>query len=104
MKKKLMKGLALMLSLTLVMGLFASCGGGKEGGNAEAKTDLTVAIDADYATLHPADTMSAAEARMTAQIYDPLIFRNYEDQTKLESRVAEKWEVSEDGKCYTFVP
>ncbi|MEY8365557.1 ABC transporter substrate-binding protein [Anaerovoracaceae bacterium 41-7] len=102
MKKKLMKGLALMLSLTLVMGLFASCGGGKEGGNAEAKTDLTVAIDADYATLHPADTMSAAEARMTAQIYDPLIFRNYEDQTKLESRVAEKWEVSEDGKCYTF--
>ena len=28
MKKKLMKGLALMLSLTLVMGLFASCGGG----------------------------------------------------------------------------
>lgn len=101
MKKNLIKGLVLTLALTMTMGLFASCGG-KDGGDGEAKTDLTVAIDSDYATLHPTDTMSAAEARISAQIYDPLISKAYDDETKLEPQVAESWEVSEDGKCYTF--
>lgn len=88
MKKNLIKGLVLTLALTMTMGLFASCGG-KDGGDGEAKTDLTVAIDSDYATLHPTDTMSAAEARISAQIYDPLISKAYDDETKLEPQVAE---------------
>lgn len=102
MKKNLIKGLVLTLTLTMTMGLFASCGGGKDGGDGEAKTDLTVAIDSDYATLHPTDTMSSAESHITAQIYDALIAESYEDSEVLEPRVADKWEVSKDGKCYTF--
>lgn len=102
MKKNLLKGAVLALSLTLATGLFAGCGGGSDD-NADAdRTDLKVAIDADYDTLHPSDWSSAAEHHINAQIYDTLLRKNYEDQTKLEPRVAEKWAVSDDGKCYTF--
>ena len=72
-----------------------SCGGGSDD-NADAdRTDLKVAIDADYDTLHPSDWSSAAEHHINAQIYDTLLRKNYEDQTKLEPRVAEKWAVSD---------
>ncbi len=102
MKKNLMKGLALALSLTLVMGLFASCGGGDKGGDTSGKTDITVAVDSDYDTLHPANTMSAVENTLTSQIYDTLFLESYDDPTVLEPRLADKWEISKDGKCYTF--
>ncbi|SCJ91043.1 Dipeptide-binding protein [uncultured Eubacterium sp.] len=100
MKKKMTKAAVLLLSLALVMGLFASCGGG--GSDTEGKTSLVVAVDNDYATLHPCNWSTTVEQRMNSQIYDTLLRKNYEDQTKLEPRVAEKWEVSKDGKCYTF--
>lgn len=103
MKKNLMKAAVLALSLVLTAGLFASCGGGDNGGESgEAKTDLTIAVDADYATLHPADTSTAVENHLSCQIYDTLFYPNYDDPTKMEPRLADKWEVSEDGKCYTF--
>lgn len=102
MKKNLIKGAVLALSLTLTMGLFAGCGGsGGDNGDAE-RTDLKVAIDADYDTLHPSDWSSVAEHHINGQIYDTLLRKNYEDQTQLEPRVAKEWKISDDGKCYTF--
>lgn len=101
MKRKLKKSLVLLLSLVLVMGLFASCGGGG-GSDTEGKTSLTIAVDSDYDTLHPANWSTTVENRLDYQIYDTLLQKNYEDQTKLEPRVAESWDISEDGKCYTF--
>ena len=100
MKKNISKAIVLLLSLTLVMGLFASCGGG--GKDTSSKDSLTIAVDTDYDALHPSDWSSTIEHRMNSQIYDTLLRKNYEDQTKLEPRVAEKWETSKDGKCYTF--
>ena len=97
MKKKMKKAAVLLLALALVMGLFASCGGG--GSDTEGKTSLVVAVDNDYATLHPCNWSTTVEQRMNSQIYDTLLRKNYEDQTKLEPRVEEKWEVSKDGKC-----
>lgn len=102
MKKKLMKGLALALSLTLAMGTFASCGGGDKGGDTSGKTDITVAIGADYETLHPSDTSTSAENTLSCQIYDTLYLEDYEDPSVLVPHVAEKWEVSDDGLCYTY--
>ena len=97
MKKKISKAAVLLLSLTLVISLFASCGGG--GGDTEGKTSLVVAVDNDYATLHPCNWSTTVEQRMNSQIYDTVLRKYYEDQTKLEPRVAEKWEFSKDGKC-----
>lgn len=99
MKKNISKVAVLLLSLTLVMGLFASCGGGNDTSD---KTSVVIAVDTDYSTLHPSNWSSTVEQRMNSQIYDSLLRKNYKDQTQLEPRVAEKWEISEDGKCYTF--
>ncbi len=102
MKKKMKKAIVLVLSLILAMGLFASCGGGGGGEDTEGKTSLTIAVDNDYDTLHPANWSTTVENRLDYQIYDTLLQKNYEDQTELEPRIAESWEISEDGKCYTF--
>jgi len=101
MKKNLMKAAVLALSLTLTAGIFAGCGS-DNGGSSEAKTTLTVGVDADYDTLHPANWSTTVENRLDYQIYDTLLQKNYEDQNTLEPRIADKWDVSEDGKCYTF--
>lgn len=100
MKKKISKAVVLFLSLILTMGLFAGCGGG--GDDSEDKTSLVIAVDSDYDTLHPANWSTTVENRLDYQIYDTLLQKKYEDQTQLEPRVAESWDLSEDGKCYTF--
>ena len=98
MKKKMKKAIVLVLSLILAMGLFASCGGGGGGEDTEGKTSLTIAVDNDYDTLHLANWSTTVENRLDYQIYDTLLQKNYEDQTELEPRIAESWEISEDGK------
>lgn len=98
MKKSLKKSLVLLLSMVLAVGLMTSCG----GSDSSDRTDLKIAVDADCATLHPSDWSTAVEHHINQQVYDTLLRKNYEDQTKLEPRIAEKWEVSKDGKCYTF--
>ena len=61
MKKKMKKAIVLVLSLILAMGLFASCGGGGGGEDTEGKTSLTIAVDNDYDTLHPANWSTTVE-------------------------------------------
>lgn len=100
MKKNMKKSMVLLLSMALIMGLLAGCGGG--GDEAESKDSVVIATDADYATLHPADTSATIETTLNSQIYDTLLIQNYEDSEKLEPRLADSWEISEDGKCYTF--
>src|SRR6185312_9197316 len=55
--------------------------------------------DAD--TLDPHTTGLAATSRILIQIYDALVWSNPEDK-KLYPGLAQKWEVSTDGKEYTF--
>jgi peptide/nickel transport system substrate-binding protein len=55
--------------------------------------------DAD--TLDPHTTGLAATSRILIQIYDALVWSNPADK-KLYPGLAEKWEVSTDGKEYTF--
>ena len=101
MKKKFKKSLILLLSLILTISLFSSCGGGGSS-DSSGRTDLKIAVDADYATLHPSDWSTVVEHRINQQVYDTLLRKNYEDQSKLEPRVAKEWKISDDGKCYTF--
>lgn len=67
------KAIVLVLSLILAMGLFASCGGGGGGEDTEGKTSLTIAVDNDYDTLHPANWSTTVENRLDYQIYDTLL-------------------------------
>jgi peptide/nickel transport system substrate-binding protein len=69
---------------------------------AAGKTDLVVAMDADIETLHPSDYSTTIEINILNQIYDKLIYMNPDGAEDPEPRIAQSWEISEDGLDYTF--
>lgn len=68
----------------------------------EGKTDLVIAVDADVDTLHPSDFSTTIEHDILSQIYDPLMYMNPDGAHDPEPRIAETYEVSDDGLDYTF--
>lgn len=107
--KKLM---AILLSAAMVLSL-AACGGsgnqngGETGANAEAggqtgKDSIVIATDVDIDTLHPANFSTNIEHTVIAQLYDTLMYMNPDGAHEPEARIAEKYEVSDDGLDYTF--
>ncbi len=97
------KILALILSFAMIFGLVA-CGSSTDtdSESTEAKDSITIAIDADYQTLHPANWTTTIEKRIDDQIYDPLVRHDFENDGELVGVIAESWEVSDDACCYTF--
>lgn len=94
MKRK--KALALLLAactMTMSLGL---------GAAAADKTDLVIAVDADVDTLHATDMSTTVEMTVLNQIYDPLMHMNPDGTQEPEPRIAESYEISEDGLDYTF--
>lgn len=71
-------------------------------GSAAALKTLRVAIGADLETLDPHfGSGSATDELIEANMYDGLVVRN-PSTMKLGPHVAERWEISPDGKTYTF--
>jgi peptide/nickel transport system substrate-binding protein len=101
-----MKKMLKFLSLTFIMVLlFAGCGGKKEVEEAPAETAkekvLKVAIDKDATNLNPVFVTDLTGEMFSANIFDSLV--SYKDDvSKPAPGIAEKWEISEDGKTYTF--
>lgn len=114
------KLLSLLLVLCMLTMPLAGCGGGSGGGsNATpgadatagpgnsasgdgARTDLIIAIDSDVSTLHVSDYASTNEKYVSDQIYDTLFALPVDGSLNFEPRLAESWEMSEDGLSYTF--
>ena len=91
------KFLAILLSLAMVFSFAAV------SASAEAKDSIVIAVDTDYETLHPVNTTTTIETNLVNQIYDTLALDDPEDPTgDMIPRIAESWEISEDGCCYTF--
>jgi peptide/nickel transport system substrate-binding protein len=61
---------------------------------------LVVAFNADPETLDPHITTALLASRVLALIHDNLINRDYDGSFK--PGLAEKWDISPDGKVYTF--
>jgi len=61
---------------------------------------LVVAFNADPETLDPHITTALLAARVLALIHDNLINRDYDGSFK--PGLADKWDISPDGKVYTF--
>jgi peptide/nickel transport system substrate-binding protein len=59
------------------------------------------AID-DIISIDPAEVFEFTASELLANTYEPLIGYDIADVSKLHGVIAEKWEVSEDGKVYTF--
>ncbi len=70
--------------------------------DAGGRTDLIIAVDADVASLHPFEFSTTVEIDVLDQIYDTLMYMNPDGEHEPEPRVAESYEISEDGLDYTF--
>lgn len=92
MKKFTALALAACMTASLTSGVWAD----------EEKTDLVIAVDADVDTLHPSDYSTTVELNILNQIYDTLMYMNPDGTHEPEPRIAESYEVSEDGLEYTF--
>ncbi len=87
--------LAAACTLTMAVS-FAACAEGT------GRTDLVIAVDADVDTLHPTDFSTTVELNVLDQIYDTLMYMNPDGTEEPEPRIAESYEISEDGLDYTF--
>ena len=95
------KYLALLLALVMALSLVAC--GGSQGGDTHSTDSITIAVDADCETMHPVNTSTAFETNLINQIYDTLALDDPADPTgDMIPRIAESWEISDDGCCYTF--
>lgn len=100
----LCKGLGLLCLSLLTL---AGCTTGKNrvtaantaGSNADAKT-LRIALNNDIDSLDPAKTADIGTFEVLLCAFEPLL--NYDANNQLVPVLAEHWEVSKDGKTYTF--
>src|SRR5215475_6636908 len=87
--------LALILSSVLTNQLLqAASAQPKRGGT------ITLAISKELALMNPLINTSSTEARIRELMFEPLLARDLKGA--IQPRLAESWEVSKDGKLYTF--
>src|SRR3546814_3859165 len=56
----------------------------------------------DIITLDPAEIFEFSGAEYAAQVYDRLVTYDVNNVSDIQPMVAESWEVSDDGKTFTF--
>jgi peptide/nickel transport system substrate-binding protein len=87
--------LALVLSLPLgQQALQAASSQPKRGGT------LTLAVSKELALMNPLVNTSSTESRIRELMFEPLLGRDAKGA--IQPRLAESWEISKDGKVYTF--
>ena len=101
MKINLKKGLAVLLVAMLAFSA-AACGGGgnDDGGKDKSDNTLNLAFNEDSTgDLNP-HMYLPSQFITQDMVYDGLVY--YGKNGKIEPALAESWDVSEDGKTYTF--
>ena len=94
MRKSTMPILISILSLWLASSIEAASVQPKRGGT------LTFGISKELALMNPLVNTSSTESRIRELMYEPLLARD--SSGAIQPRLAESWEVSKDGKLYTF--
>jgi peptide/nickel transport system substrate-binding protein len=94
MRRLLSVGLISALSLVVIPSLQAASAQPKRGGT------ITFAISKELALMNPLVNTSSTEARIRELMFEPLLARDL--RGAIQPRLAESWEVSKDGKVYTF--
>jgi oligopeptide transport system substrate-binding protein len=90
--------------LALVMLLLAACGGGNQETRVEEGNRLGVAHignAAEPASLDPHVTTGVGESYLLQALFEGLVTKN-PNTLEPEPGVAETWDISEDGRTYTF--
>lgn len=92
---KKMRKLGILVTIALVVSIGATTTAG-----AAAEKTITYALGATWGSLLPLTYSSAYTNCVQSMIYDRLVVVN--EEGKLVPRAAESWEVSQDGKTFTF--
>lgn len=100
MKKKLL--VTALASIFVVSSLLSGCGNkdSKDSNTGKAKT-LVFAQGADPRGLDPAFVDDGESAKVIVNVFDGLL-RYKSNSTELEPALATEWDISDDGKVYTF--
>ncbi len=97
---KIKKLVALMAVVAMLLSLAACSGGGQDAATEGGEIIFTVAIAGGYDTLNFFSTESSMVYDFLNFCYDSLIA--YDSEFNAIPRLAESWEVSDDGTVWTF--
>ncbi len=102
LKQKLRKVTAALLILVMVFTLAACGGDDKEGGGEESRPLVigTYSVGASC-ILDPQMTSNYGDWQYVNQMYDTIVTTDFDGET-IKDALAESWDVSDDGKTYTF--
>jgi len=106
MKKKNLI-ISLLLSLVMILSACTGTSSEKSGGSKEGG-ELIIGMESEADVLDPHRAGGWVTMRITYQMFEPLIGEDLSKSSKEESVpelvpvLAKSWEVSEDGKTYTF--
>ena len=93
-KLALLSLLLLLFSFSAISILEAASAQPKRGGT------ITLGISKELALMNPLVNTSSTEARIRELMFEPLLARDLKGA--IQPRLAESWEISKDGKLYTF--
>ncbi|MDE7243254.1 MAG: peptide ABC transporter substrate-binding protein [Oscillospiraceae bacterium] len=101
--------LPLLLAVVMALGL-AACGGGSTSGGTDANNaspgtssgtkDFVVAMQADATSMDPHIGSNGDSNQVLNEMYECLL--TFDKDTNVIPLLAKSWEVSEDGRTYTF--
>lgn len=100
--KRLSMTLMLLVAMMTAVGCVSSSDGQPRGKSTESKAEeglLTMSWNKDIGPLNP-HLYAPNEWFAQAMVYESLV--NYGENGKIEPSLAKSWEISEDGKTYTF--
>jgi len=96
-----LRRLSPLVALIALTGCAASAPHPVQAGAPRCGGVLIFAKGKDATRLDPADTTDAESLTVTCNLYDGLV-RFQRESTSIEPALAERWEVSDGGKTYTF--
>jgi peptide/nickel transport system substrate-binding protein len=89
-----------LLSLALVLSISQPSGAGAAAATPKRGGTLTLAISKDMALMNPLVNTSSTEARIRELMFESLL--NMDLKGIIQPGLAESWQISNDGKLYTF--
>ena len=102
--KKRSRILAGLLAATMVMTSLAGCGGSKKDAKDSNEQVINFATGSIIVGMNPMKAASAPDNANYSRTQEPIVRYTAISDTEAEYRpgAAESWDVSEDGKTYTF--
>ena len=98
--KSLKKITVLLLAAAMMLGTLAACGGSKTDAPKGDKSEVNYAITTDPDNLDASRSDDTTKNQIVLEVQETLV--RFDANGVLQPAGAEKWDVSEDGRVYTF--